>query len=501
MKKYLKSLILGSLLLSLTGAHALELNYSSTQVHLQELKEWKQTPLNQKSSIESVLDNLSRSTHYGHALAELYEEQLPQGGLQPYSLNLIKGYFEVVIMINSNLQERDNSLENVTLKALSLESVKKINDLFFHPTILRGLMKDQFASNPHLKKGWEAILKKNERSASKIESILKKNSKKMNFTSDALQSAWDNSLSQKLIAQGKKLSELTDTELTLRNISDSLSAGLGSIATGASSAFGAIAGNIAWREGYLKDDEKLLSDLNETLLPFDLLMEKKAFKFTDKTIPGHWGHVGVYLGSKDQLMELGLWDHPSILPFKENIEKGKTIFQVRRWGLVFDSLRDFVNLDEMAVLRVDGFAQKSKNELSQTLDFLADQLDKEYDFSFDAMTGETITCTEIIAFSFGPISWPMEELLGRLTISPNNLAELAFYTGTPLKTVMYATGDEQGLHYHSKDDFAKTLSFYERQGVYQKHSLKCKREHYRHRRDGLRFRYSCEDSFKEYIYP
>jgi hypothetical protein len=229
-------------------------------------------------------------------------------------------------------------------------------------------------------------------------------------------------------------------------------------------------------------------------------MEKKAYKFTDITIPGHWGHVGIYMGTEAQLRELGLWELEVMKPFRGPIKNGKRIFQVRRWGLEFDSLENFTNLDEMAVLRVEGFLKNKAQDLEMTIEYLGDQMEKKYDFSFDAMTGETITCTEIIAFSFGPIRWPMEELLGRLTISPNNLAELAFYTGSPLKTLMYVIGNEDGLQNKSEEDFGKTLNYYKRGNNYVKHTEKCQREMYRHRRDSIRFHYSCDDIYTEKVY-
>jgi hypothetical protein len=319
-------------------------------------------------------------------------------------------------------------------------------------------------------------------------------------TNSSLVIDFEKSVAHQLLLKDLKWDSLIDTGLFWKNIGDNLRDGAAIVTTGASATFGAVAGSIAWREGYLKDNQELLTNLNSTLQPFDLLMEKKAYKFTDLTIPGHWGHIGVYLGSEKQLKELGLWDSPQITPFKENIRAGKRVFQVRRWGLVFDDLNEFINLDEMAVLRVEGFTQKNKADLLYTLEYLADQLGKGYDFSFDAMTGETVTCTEIIAFSYGPINWPMDQILGRLTITPNNLAELAFYDNSPLKTISYITGDPEGLHYRSVEELAETLQYKSFSDGFYKYSQECEREAYRHRKQGIRFRYSCEDVFEKNIY-
>lgn len=425
----------------------------NTNLHISELKSWKETIANSNKFDVILKDELRKVESYGQSLSDLFLDQFDRKTLQPYTINLISPYFDLLQTIhNKVINTRDKELGTVAMKSFTMTY-----NQFFKPTFLRRLMKDQFNTNPLLKTQIEKIKKTyNEKLEGKIE--------------------------------------------TFGGFSDSVASGISTITTGLSAGFGAVAGNISWREGYLKENEVLLNQLENTLLPFDLLMEKKAYKFTDKTIPGHWGHVGVYLGTQAQLEALGLWNHPSIEPFKEGIMGGKNIFQVRRWGLVFDTLEDFINLDEMAILRVNNFTKKSNEDLSQTLSFLADQMDKEYDFSFDAMTGETITCTEIIAFSYGNINWPMEELLGRITLSPQNLAELTFYTGAPLNFVSYITGDEKGMHQRSEVEFAKTLSFYPREGTYKKHTEVCERTRYRHRKGGMRWHYSCEDEFNELLY-
>ncbi len=489
-KKYVNLCLLLILISTSLGA----VSFEGVEGHVISLQEWSQDLKDNK--IDSLLlSDLQKSEFYAGSLADLYQQE----SIQPYTLNLLPLFFDVVITLNTKIQSLGPTLDNAKLKALSLVSLKKINDLFFHPTKTRRLVTDQFKANPHLEKNWNNLWQSafHPKRLKKLRVSLKEYGESQH---PELEKAWENSVAKKLSQENNGLERLADKELGLRKINDSFSSFLSSITNGASSAFGTVAGNIAWREGYLKNNKALLEKLGSTLKPFDLLMEKKAYKFTDLTIPGHWGHVGVYLGNEAQLKELGLWNHPSIIPFKEQILAGKNIFQVRRWGLVFDSLTDFVNLDEMAVLRVKGFTNKGADSLSQTLSFLAEQIGKEYDFSFDAMTGETITCTEIIAFSYGEIAWPMEELLGRLTISPNDLAKLAFYTDSPLESILYVTGSPKGLHVKSVEDFGKTLNFVRKDSVFKEHNLACKREHYRHRRNGLRFRYSCEDQFKEKVY-
>jgi len=82
---------------------------------------------------------------------------------------------------------------------------------------------------------------------------------------------------------------------------------------GLSKTFGNFAGSDLFvaRRGKLHDlksrepekFEKLVSGMRA----LDMLVEKTPFRATDKFIPGHWGHVAVWLGTKKELQEHKLW--------------------------------------------------------------------------------------------------------------------------------------------------------------------------------------------------
>lgn len=471
-----------------------------SEEHLALLNNLGQEKVDRRSQVGQSLEDLRKIEQYSQSLAQFILSSLEKRQLSPYALNLVSATLEATGRVHGKVQSFPVTKEFEMLKALQLESFKKIHDLFFHEKSLRGIVEDQISAQSL--RQFDSVKEKsfNRNYIEGRYQYLKRNAFPVKDSEKALEKSWKQSGLYKLLERSKDWDDLADRGMFWRNVGDGILGGLGKVTTGASAAFGAVAGNIAWREGYLKNNSQLLNTLYENLKPFDLLMEKKAYKFTDITIPGHWGHVGVYMGTEEQLRELGLWDLPEMKPFHEGISSGKTIYQVRRWGLEFDSLENFSNLDEMAVLRVKGFLNKSQDSLRQTLKFLSDQMGKTYDFSFDAMTGETITCTEIVAFSYGPIRWPMETILGRLTISPNDMAKLAFYNNSPLQTLYYITGDKSGMKFKSEEDFGKTLNFYKKQGRYKLHSEVCERIRYRHRGGGMRFQYSCEDYYNEMNY-
>jgi len=185
--------------------------------------------------------------------------------------------------------------------------------------------------------------------------------------------------------------------------------------------WGLLSDNLKVRHGYLRDYPLVRATIEESLKPLDLLFEQRRFVLSNLTIPGHWGHAAVWLGTKKELQALGLWDRKDFVIFRKQIELGKNIVQMRKEGVVFSSLKEFMNLDEIAVMRVN----QAQINPAAVYPLMAEQLNKKYDFSFDATTLGKITCTEFVSFSFGEITWPSRTQMGRVVITPDDMAKLS----------------------------------------------------------------------------
>ena len=216
--------------------------------------------------------------------------------------------------------------------------------------------------------------------------------------------------------------------------------------------FGNIAGAIKWRNGFLYENDDALKRAKENLRPFDVIIEKSPFVLTDKFIPGHYGHVAVYLGTKKQLEEIGMWGHPSIIPYQEEIESGKVILEAVRSGVRLNSIEEFLNIDELTIMRKDdGLANPELmfEEITRGMD----QIGKEYDFNFDISTLDKIVCSELIYIFYGNVHWPTHYRVGRATITPDDVAEILFHKNTKFSLVNFMVAkhsrsiDQVGLDY------------------------------------------------------
>lgn len=202
----------------------------------------------------------------------------------------------------------------------------------------------------------------------------------------------------------------------------------------ASKVFGNTLGLIASREGYLKNlPAQHKAKINNALKPGDILLEKTPFRYTDRFIPGHWGHVAIWVGSKEQLQKLGVWDQlPELYAeaqrrygyegpsFQSQIEAGHSIVEALRSGVQMSTLEHFLNIDDLAVLRDK---RASKRALKRYLVKTFKQIGKEYDFNFDVETDTKIVCSELAFIVYEDYEWTVEETFGRYTISPDHIAE------------------------------------------------------------------------------
>ncbi len=267
--------------------------------------------------------------------------------------------------------------------------------------------------------------------------------------------------------KGKKYFKKLRKKLKEKSSLDNIKSAFRFLTHQLSAAFGNFAGSIQSREGYLNKDELIHDEISEHLKPLDIITEKARFALTDRFIPGHFGHNAIWLGTKSQLKEIGMWDHPSIIPLQKEIESGQSIIETDRTGTHLKDLRLFMNVDEFAILRFkdENFMQMKKEEVYT---IAIDQLGKKYDFNFDVETRDKLVCSELLYQAFGNVNWPVQDYLGRTTISPDDVASLALFNNPPLSLIYYVSGNKEGVEYKDIDQFAKDMGIEKKDGEFFK---------------------------------
>lgn len=196
--------------------------------------------------------------------------------------------------------------------------------------------------------------------------------------------------------------------------------------------FGNTVGLIENRKGKLYHNENIIKQARRQLRAGDILLEKTPFRLTDKFIPGHWGHAAIWIGNEQELKALGIWEHPLVKQYHQQIKNKHLVVEALRSGVVMSTLDDFMNIDDLGVLRTRGASQ---NDTINAILLALRQIGKAYDFNFDVESTDKIVCSELIYVAFTHINWPTTNTLGRYTISPDNIAVKALGKGS-LQLVM-----------------------------------------------------------------
>ncbi len=198
-----------------------------------------------------------------------------------------------------------------------------------------------------------------------------------------------------------------------------------------SKGFGNAVGLVATRRGKLHGDAMIESTVHAGLKPGDILLEKTPFRLTDKFIPGHYGHVAIWVGGETELRALGLWDDPLVQKHAAALSAGNGVVEALRDGVQLSPLATFLNIDDLGVLRQTDLSDDERRTIIRRS---LRQLGKAYDFNFDVETADRIVCSELVYQVYIGITWPIDRTAGRWTISPDQVAKCCLPMG-PLALV------------------------------------------------------------------
>lgn len=463
-----------------------------SQEYIEQLDEFSRA-MNDENTLPSFVKIARVTRSFGAYLLEMFSRGDHPNGEELIAMKkTMRTFLQVTTRLETEIRMGGHTEETLIIL---IENFKAVHDLYFSETVLRRLVKSQSTFNAYGKS-----LRIDETRNRVLSEIHQKNLERYLATRPP-ESLTSQGLIANTYAEDKNLDKIFADK---SHFSDVFQSSFQKFTVGLSKTYGDIAGPVEFRVGHLYRKPELLKEIRGKLKPLDLLFEKKEFKLTDYTIPGHWGHVGIYLGTEAELKALGLWDLKWMKPFHQAIKNGNDIFEFRRWGSQFDSLDHWMNLDHMAIVRYPKILEYKRTDLEEVFRRLFSQVELAYDFSFNALSTEKIICTGIITLSYGSIDWPSQEILGRFTISPNDMAKLVFYDNSPLEFIAYYSGTSGKINRHSKEEFGQTISFVpskKEDGGFDFYERTCERERFRQRgRGGIRFQNRCQDNFTRMKY-
>ncbi len=178
-------------------------------------------------------------------------------------------------------------------------------------------------------------------------------------------------------------------------------------------------GLVEIRRGKLYQRKDVLLDIHNILKSGDILLDKTPFRLTDKLIPGYWGHAALWIGTKSELKNMGIWNHPIVTRYHKEIRKGKTVVEALRSGVEMNTLEHFLNIDSIGILRKP---DQNGEDRAGTIIRALHQVGKPYDFNFEVETRNRVYCSKLVYLSYASMQWPTRKSLGRATITPDDVA-------------------------------------------------------------------------------
>ena len=172
-----------------------------------------------------------------------------------------------------------------------------------------------------------------------------------------------------------------------------------------------------------------LEDIRAELRPGDILVERRNWYISNSLLPGFWPHTALYLGSYEELQELGITMDPRVAPhmsdFQGRNELGEefAVIEAIGEGVIFTSFEQSVGeADAVAILRPN----LSDEDLREALGRALSHRGKEYDFDFDFETTDRLVCTELIFRTYDGILEipPMRSIMGKPRIAANDYVRL-----------------------------------------------------------------------------
>ena len=114
-----------------------------------------------------------------------------------------------------------------------------------------------------------------------------------------------------------------------------------------------------------------------------------------------------------------------------------------------DALQDFMNIDDIAVLRPKYLSAEARAE---AVNLALGNLGKKYDFNFDVNTTETIVCSELIYIVYPQIDFVTKRVLGSFAITPDDIAVQAGNDNDPLELILFGHDGKLVFNHQHEED-------------------------------------------------
>jgi hypothetical protein len=237
------------------------------------------------------------------------------------------------------------------------------------------------------------------------------------------------------------------------------------------------------------DDLFVTEHIEPKLQPGDILLERRNWYLKNAFLPGYWPHAVMYVGTEEDLEELGILDDirglgevaSSVLSSPGNIVYIKpidayrqpapdgrrhTVIEAISQGVMFRSVQRSLLTDYAAVLR----PRLSREQIGRAIVRAFSHYGKPYDFEFDFFSADKLVCTELLYRAYegkDNLQFPLVRLMGRDTLPADEIVRIFTReretmpdSERRLSLIMFVDWDQEKkkLYIHTDEDiFSKSV--------------------------------------------
>ncbi|MBL4645130.1 MAG: hypothetical protein JKY99_01585 [Rhizobiales bacterium] len=184
--------------------------------------------------------------------------------------------------------------------------------------------------------------------------------------------------------------------------------------------------------GNLRIADGLREHLKQTLQPLDVVLVRSKPALSRFGIPGHFLHSTIWLGTDEQMKQLGATGLLTSRASRTNLDHNETIVEASAGDVHLVDLDDFIDTDEILIMRPAPMSTSQKRKKYAHINQL---LGTKFDTSFDLSDESRLTCIEVIALVFPEFNLPARYSSGRFTLIPDDLAHLAVSKNKILRVI------------------------------------------------------------------
>ncbi|MBW8322619.1 MAG: hypothetical protein K0M47_25745, partial [Rhizobium sp.] len=194
--------------------------------------------------------------------------------------------------------------------------------------------------------------------------------------------------------------------------------GLVALAEPFAPAIGKMVAAVVWRKGDLLRHDAAIDRLLADLRPLDVVAVSNKGRLSGHAIPGHFGHVAIYVGTEAQLRRAGAWDLPAIRKHHAAIRDGALFIEADNKGVHLSTAPAALDADAIALMRPAGLGPVRRQ---QALAGFYRRVGMPFDYYFDLDTTGCTFSTELVNTELAEMRLPTRPVYVRRLILPDEV--------------------------------------------------------------------------------